>query len=102
MNTFADSAAAAWQLVVSADPLLWALAGRQRNGLPAVLRLRPAARGLAGRGALPRPRTAADPAEHAAGAAFGGGGAGDLPAAVAFGPARLPGLAVLVQGHGAG
>ena len=28
MNTFADSAAAAWQLVVSADPLLWAIVGR--------------------------------------------------------------------------
>jgi len=28
MNTFVDSAAAAWQLVVAADPLLWAIVGR--------------------------------------------------------------------------
>ena len=79
------------------------LAGGQRHGL----RCWPAASAccwapgsavarFAGRGA------AAHAAQHPAGAALGGGGPGGLPAAVALRAAGLPGLAVLLQGHGAG
>ena len=58
MNTFADSAAAAGSSSSRPIPLLLvhrrAFAGGQRYGLPAGLRLRPAAGGLAGGGPLSR------------------------------------------------
>ena len=93
MNTFQDSLGQAVRLVLDADPVLLSIVARSLavSGTACVDRLRRRHAGLGAwlaRGPLPRPRRAADGAQHAARAALGGGRAGRLPAAVALRPAR--------------